>query len=111
MGLRQPPQGAPNPQFQPQSQPSGGQESPGNAAKLAANIFSEMGQLLDIMEQSQAASPEDKQQFASIIQSYQGFIENNLGSAPGQRPQGPKPMPGPASMEAGVNPGARPMPM
>ena len=50
-----------------------------------------------MMDQSQAFSPEDKQAFGSIVQAYKQFVEETLGSAPGQRK-------GPAGPETGVVP-------
>jgi hypothetical protein len=93
-----------------------GQQGPGKASQLVAQINTMMGQLADMMGQSQSIDDSDKQAFQDIMTSYQSFVQNNLGSAPGtsqktQSPYGePKPLAGSVPQEAGANPNAVPMP-
>ena len=66
------------------SQPKQG--SPGQASELVANIHDNMIQLLDMMDKSSAITPEDKQQFAGLIQGYRDFVSKVLAGEGTQRP-------------------------
>lgn len=80
-----------------------GAPQPGGASTLVADIHSKMAELMDMLDSSGAGGEEDKQALSQIIQAYQTFVEQNLGSAPGQPPQGaPAPAGGVAPMEAGA---------
>lgn len=86
--------------------PEQGQEAPGaTPAQIAAEIYSGMEQLGQMMAQSKDIPDEDKQAFAQIIAAYKDFIENKLGGGEEARPQ----QSGPAPMESGGNPNAIPM--
>lgn len=74
-------------QVQPQvAQEAPPQEAPqGGATDLVVGINSGMMSLMEIMEQSPAVSPEDKQKLGVLIQGFQSFV-SDLGQAPGQAP-------------------------
>lgn len=59
----------------------------GSATELVARIHSDLTKLSDIMEASHAVAPEDIQQLGQITAAYRQFVEQNLGSGPGQKPQ------------------------
>ena len=97
------PMGQPMPPQAPGAQaPQGGEQESGGASQLVVEIQEKMSELGDLLGQSGAVSPEDKQAFAQIMTAYQSFVEQNLGSAPGSKPQpqGPGPQ-GSVPMEAG----------
>lgn len=60
------------------------------ASELVARIHSDMTQLADLMEKSGAVDPEDIQKFSGIVSAYRQFVEQDLGSAPGAKPQQPQ---------------------
>lgn len=84
----------PQPSQEPAQNPTAtqmSQEQPQmSAADLVAGIHTNMTQLMELMDQSGAVGPEDKQQLASIIQQYQDFV-SGLNQAPGQEPAPPSP--------------------
>lgn len=105
MGESMPPQAPGQAQGAPLQ--GGGQGASGGASQLVVDIQDKMAQLADLLGQSQALNPQDKQEFTQIMGAYQSFVENTLGSAPGaQKPEPPGPK-GPVPMEAG---GAKTMP-
>jgi len=96
--MAQMPQPAPAPE-----QGGGAEAAAGKASKLVADIHSQMLQLMEIMEGSPAVSPEEKEEFASVIQGYQNFVENVLASGPGQKKKAPEaPVKGTVAPEAGA---------
>ncbi len=102
MGMRQPPQGAPqgpppqDPQSSDKSAPPGG-----DISKLVANIYSQLTQLMDALSQSAQSQPgvidpQDLQELAGVIKSYQSFVTQTMGGAPGAGK--PKPAAGPGQV-------------
>lgn len=80
------------------AQPQGG-----GATELVSKINSDMMSLMDLMSQSDAVNPKDKDQYAQIIQMFQNFVQKNLGSAPGQDADEQEPdAGGPVPMMAGA---------
>jgi len=81
-----------------------------SAADLIKDIHSGMTELMQMMSKSKAVAPEDSQQLASIMSSFESFVEGTLTQAPGARPPKAEPPmnPGATPMEAGANPNARP---
>jgi|DEB0MinimDraft_3_1074331.scaffolds.fasta_scaffold01273_12 hypothetical protein len=70
------------PQDQAQApQPQGG------VKELVSNVHDQMVQLLDVLDQSQVASPEDKQVLANILQQYRSFVGQSLGAGPKEEGQ------------------------
>ena len=96
-----PPSGQP-PQAPPQGQP---QES-GGVSQLVGQIYQGLSKLMEALSSSQAVDDNDKQALGAIIQAYEQFVEQNLGSAPGQsaQPKGPPrpPQGEPNEMAAGA---------
>ena len=80
----------------PQGQP---QQASGKASELVANVHDGMVQLLDMMNQSPAFDQQERQQLASILQNYRGFVEGVLVGEGQQAPQ--KPVEGTTTPEAG----------
>lgn len=93
-------QGAPAPQAAPSDDSSGG----GGASQIVVGIQEGMAKLNDLMSQSQAISPEEKQQFGQIMAAYEQFVHQVLGSSGDKQPPGPPQGPqakGQVPMEAG----------
>jgi hypothetical protein len=65
------------------------QDAPkGGAAQLVTRISTDMTNLANVMDQSQAISDEDKAAMASVLQQFQDLVMN-LGQAPGAaKPKG-----------------------
>ncbi len=80
----------------PGEMPAQPQQEAGGASQMVSSIHSELSKLMQMMGQSPAVAPEDKQQLAQIIQSFESFVEG-LGSAPGKQAQ-----PGNVPAEAGA---------
>jgi hypothetical protein len=95
---------AEDPSQEPQESSGGG-----GAAQLVSGVHTQLMALMDMLDKSPSVGPEDKEALGQIISQYQSFVQNNLGSAPGQKPQAGPPQPGSTSPEAGANPNARPM--
>lgn len=101
MDQSMPPQGAPAPA---PADAQGDDSSAGGASQIVVGIQDGMAKLNDLMSQSQAVSPEEKQQFGQIMAAYEQFVHQVLGSGPGEKPQGPPQGPqakGQVPMEAG----------
>lgn len=73
----------------------------GGAAALVTRISTDMTNLANVMDQSQAVSDDDKAAMASLLQQFQDLVMN-LGQAPGAaKPKG-KSVPGIVPEQAGA---------
>lgn len=108
MAMPMPPQGAPQPPQGGPPAPGGPQQSPGGASQLVADIHDKLLKLMD-MVQGAKLPPEDVQELGQIISAYQKFVDD-LGKPEGQESEeeAPEGDQGPAPMESGGNPNARP---
>lgn len=95
----------PKPQDPNQAQ-EGAESANLSPKQLVTGIHTQMMALLDMLGKAPGVGDDDKQALQGIISSYQDFVKNSLGSAPGQK--GPQ-APGSVSPEAAGNPNARPM--
>lgn len=75
------------------------QSGGGDATALVSSINSNLLELLNLMSGSPSVNDKDKAQLSQIQSMFQGFVEKNLGAAPGEEPaeeempeQGPVPM-------------------
>src|SRR3954470_10104439 len=76
----------------------------GKATEIVTRIHEDMMQLLDLMQNSKAVGPQDIKAFQGLIQGYEQFVQNNLGSGGGDDQGEQEAPPGPSTPEAGGNP-------
>jgi hypothetical protein len=84
---------------------------PGGASQLVTDIHADMMKLLQMVQKA-GLPPEDAQGLQSLIQGFQDYVENVLGSGGGDKQapeQGEGAAKGQSPMEAGGNPNARPI--
>lgn len=99
------PMPAPAPQ-EAQNQPpqEGGGMKPSEMVSTAMSSLMALG---DVINQSQAISEPEKQEYNQIVSAFKSFIEK-LGQAPGGEQPGPQAPGGQVPMGAGANPNVKP---
>lgn len=89
----------------PQGAPEQAQAQGSGPTQLISGLQSDMKKLGALLEKSGAGGPEAMEEYAALIQAFEGFIEKLMGGG-GEKAPAPS---GAASVEAGANPNARPV--
>ena len=84
--------------------PEGGGDQMGAATKIAQDVGGGLAKLAEMLDGSQGATDQDRQQMAQIISLYTDLVEKKLGgSAPGEdMPPEEGPMPAQLPAEGGA---------
>lgn len=68
-------------------QESAGKNQGGDVTKMAQDVGQGLSQLAEAINASGAATDQDKQKIAQVLEMYIDLVENGLGQAPGQDPE------------------------